>query len=184
MIFVHQSRAPELTKRLSRKIKNTKIGSYHDRNIQIGKLLDINNLSVARKLFDQYKNNIQCGGIINYKSNIIYPTIIVNTLDKDTLNFTEFFSPIFYILTYKNTKELDLCFQNKNYLEYAMYVSIFGKIDYINNIKNTVILRGKTVNDVERNYRPYGGYGTKSGFVYFNNKYFHRPILISKEISL
>lgn len=167
--------------KLTNKISKVKIGDYHNSEVRIGKVIDSTHLDFAGKFLRQNAEKIFWGGNIDFKQSIIYPTIILTAL-KEIQNYTEFFSPIFFVSIYDSEDDLSLFFKRKEYLAAAMYVSIFGDIKRNKWVENSVILKNKNILDVEEGNKPYGGYGPKANFISFNRYYIHRPILISKEI--
>ncbi|MBU2578310.1 MAG: aldehyde dehydrogenase family protein [Patescibacteria group bacterium] len=168
--------------KLFKLLDKIKVGNYKNRNVRIGKFIDQERIPSIEKLFNRFKKSIVYGGKIDHKNLITYPTVILNNLKNNQFKYIEFFAPIFNIFPYNSDKQLDSFFQDKKYLRNAMYVSIFGNLDYIEKIKKSVIIKNKIVNDVEEGNKAYGGYGECANFINYGNKFSYRPILISKEI--
>jgi len=180
-ILVHSKVINKFLQGLITELKKIEIGDYHDKKVRIGRIIDPSQLDFVSKIFTKYRRHIIYGGSIDFKNSVIFPTIILTTL-KEIQNYTEFFSPVFFISIYDKDQGLDLFFQKSEFLEYAMYSSVFGKSKYVNKIKNSIILKNLNVLDVEEGNKAYGGYGEKANFICYNDNFSYRPILIPKEI--
>lgn len=184
MIFVHKKIASDFHKKLLAEISKIKIGDYHNRNVRVGRIVKIDQLSKIQEFFDIHGKSIVYGGKIDFDNSIIYPTVIIEDIkDLDKITAIEFFSPIFYLLVYSKNSELNKYFSHKSYRDFAMYASIFGQPPNSLQIPDSVILSNQVINDVEHGNEPYGGYGSKANFVSYQKTSYHRPLLISREIS-
>ena len=184
MIFVHEKIVDDFQQRLVTKLCEIKVGDYQDRDVKVGPLIDVDNLSVVNSFFNTHAKSIVYGGEIDFKRGIVYPTVIKeNVRDLRTFTTTEFFSPVFYLLIYRNNNDLRKYFSQESYSDFAMYTSIFGNTPYSSEMPNTVILQDKILNDVERGNDPFGGYGLKANYASYHGVYHCRPILLSREIS-
>lgn len=183
-ILVHAEIFDAFLKDLLQQLKKVKVGSYADHEVKVGPLIKKDQLSVIESFFNQHKDHLVYGGKIDYEKGIVYPTVIVEKIkDIPAIKYTEFFAPVFYLLKYHNDSELSVYFDNEEYLDHAMCVSIFDEPNQPKKIKNSIILANKIVNDVERGNYGYGGYGPKANFASYHGVYHYRPMLISKEIS-
>lgn len=175
----------KITSRLTSKIKSIldsyEIGDYHNKNVKIGKIIDFKKIDKVNNFIEENKRDIIYGGEIDFKRSIVQPTIFLKELKKFK-HYREFFCPIFVILEYEKERDLFSYFVNPKYKDFAMYVSIFGNLNNIDFIKHSVLLSNKIILDIEKGNEVYGGFGKKANFVSFDEEYFSRPILISKEI--
>jgi acyl-CoA reductase-like NAD-dependent aldehyde dehydrogenase len=166
-------------------LKKIKIGNYKNKEVRVGSLVKSDHLPAIQDFFDANAEKLVYGGKIDFKEKIVYPTIIINEIDSvQDFKMTEFFSPVFYILTFERLEDLSRYFNHAAYSDYAMYVSIFGDTSIQKIIPNSVILENKIVNDVERGNNPYGGYGPRANYVSSKTKTSAHPLLISKELRL
>ncbi|MCK9273261.1 aldehyde dehydrogenase family protein [Candidatus Gracilibacteria bacterium] len=179
-ILVHHSIFPAFIKLLKKKIAKEMIGDYNNKKIRIGKLLNLN-YGKLKKYLDDNKENLVYGGKIDKKSSVVLPTILCSNI-ADKQSYFEPFSPVFNISIFNSESEMSFYFQNNHYMNYAMYVSIFGTSTYYKKIKNSVFLFNEIILDVERGNLPYGGYGPRANFVYQNGEYQSEPILISEQV--
>lgn len=182
-ILVDQKVIKEFLKNLFRGLSDIKIGDYHDKDVRVGKLCDYRQIPVIAKFLDSFKADIVYGGLVNFKDHIVYPTVVQTGLSSNT-GYLEFFAPVFHVIPYGDIDILDKYFSDVRYKDHAMYVSLFGKCDYIQNMKHSKIFKDAIVNDIERGNFEYGGYGEKANYVSFDGSISHRPILISREIAL
>lgn len=184
IIFVHEKIIDNFQHALISEISKIKIGSYQDREVKIGRLIDANLLKVADSFLAKHAKSIIYGGKIDFDNSIIYPTILKEHLyELHEIVSTEFFAPIFYLLVYRHEHELNKYFSLKSYRDFAMYTSIFGDKFKSIEMPNTILLHNKILNDVERGNDPFGGYGPKSNYASYKGVDYCRPILISYEIS-
>lgn len=181
-ILVHEAALGPFLDRLTARLSTLRVGDYADRAVQIGRLNDTSDLCEMGRFLGVNHENIVYGGTIDYKRAIVHPTVLQTRLT-ETQNFLELFSPVFYVSSYAHDDELDLFFQKDRYLDYAMYVSVFGETDYESKIRNSVILKNRSILDVEEGNKPYGGYGPKANYIISRGKTHVRPLLISREIA-
>jgi len=180
-IIVHDSIAHFFIKKLAKGLDSLKIRSdYFGGNI-IGLLVKTKNFLELQEFLKKNESKIIYGGSIDFVHKICYPTISISGIIQDNNYTQEFFAPIFNILIYNTNKKLDFYFQNQNYLDYAMYVSVFGNSKYIKKIeRHSIVLKNQSILDINQNI--FGGYGRKTSYASWGGFIFPRPILISKEI--
>ncbi|MBF0336997.1 MAG: aldehyde dehydrogenase [Nitrospirae bacterium] len=181
VIFVDKNFAKDFYKHLIISLKKVKVGSYKNKKVSIGKVIDHENLFYICKFLTKHKDDIVFGGEINFKTNIIHPTVIVKEMDNNA-TYGEFLAPIFYINVYNKDADMIEFFHSTYYLKHSMYVSVFGKLDFIYAIKKSIILDEKIVLDIENGNYEFGGYSLEASFVAINKEIIAKPILISREI--
>lgn len=181
-ILVPKENSQEFIEKLSIAVKKLQIGNYHDKDVQIGKLISPDTLVDIQKMLHSMQKSIVLGGKIDVDENTIEPTIVVENLSENS-NYVEFFCPIFYVSVYSSNEELNNYFDSPLYKDYAMYLSVFGNIPDGVNIPNTVILNNQILLDIEKGNEEYGGYGYKANFVASGSNIEAKPVLISREIA-
>lgn len=179
-ILVHSKIKKRFLEILIKNLSKVKIGEYYNKKVRIGKTIDPKAPLFIQKIFKENKKDIIYGGKVNTKKNIIFPTIIVKSI-KDKQNYTEFFSPIFFVTIYNSKKDLNLYLKNKDCWDFRMYLTIFGDKLGIDD-GGYIVLKNKILLEFEEGNKEYGGYGKKANFICFENKSVSKPILISKEI--
>ena len=64
-----------------------------------------------------------------------------------------------------------------------MYISLFGESDYVAEIQGSIVLKDRTIHDVERGTEEYGGYSPGASSVSYRGVHTPKPLLIPREIS-
>jgi len=180
-IIVHNSIIDPFIEKLIEKLNSLEVKSdYYSGNI-IGPIVKTEGLLELQKFFKENKSKIIYGGSVDLTNKICYPTVLVSNLMQHSDYTQEFFAPVFNVLIYSNAEDLDFYFQNKDYFDYAMYVSVFGDSPYISKLKrHSIVLQNLTILEIDQN--TFGGYGRRASYVSYYGFIFPRPILISKEI--
>jgi len=195
-ILVHKSVAIEFLRMLRENIRDIKVGHYADKSCRVGPISDPDDLVRIQNFLINNREWIDPStpGIIRTRDSIVEPTIIYKPIIKGG-NFSEIFAPIIFVQEYANDKELRLYFENKNYAQNAMYVTLYGTSAYIQSLISRPIL-GKKILDrstfihnthlhapgVERGTLPYGGYGYGASSLSINGKITAKPTLPQRDI--
>jgi len=167
---------------LQKQLIKVRVGEYRDRRVRVGKLGDYRQIPIISEFLDKYRDHLVYGGVVNFKERVVFPTVVATELEQG-IGYQEFFAPIFHVISYEEESDLEGYFGDQQYQDHSMYISLFGKHEYVEKISHSTILRNKIVNDVERGNYPYGGYGRKANYVSYNGVTHYRPVLISKEIA-
>ncbi len=184
IIFVHEKVIEDFQEKLFKKLDTVKVGDYRDRNVRVGHIIKDDKLPSVKKFFDTHATSLVYGGKVDFGRGIVYPTVIKeDTSVIDVPTTAEFFAPVFYLVEYHRDDDLKRYFSGKTYRDGAMYVSVFGDTSYASAIPDSVILKNRIVNDVERGNNAYGGYGPRANYVSYRGVHHPRPLLISHEIS-
>ncbi|MEA2663168.1 MAG: lysyl-tRNA synthetase, class, partial [Candidatus Eremiobacteraeota bacterium] len=107
------------------------------------------------------------GGVIDTKSQIIYPTIFRKPL-ADGPQLTEFFAPVVMLQEYGSEDELHAYFGHPRYRPNAMYLTVFGRDPHIEELGELdvhppeTVLHNRDLHEEEKGTRPYGGYGPEA----------------------
>lgn len=184
VIFVSNSIYKKFISVLKENVSMISVGNYENEKTKIGKVQRTDYINELTGFLSTVENDITFRGIVNYESCIITPYIIERDLKDHKGEFIEFFAPIFYILKYETEAELLVMLNTRYYSDYAMYASVFGTSNELNEgIPDTQVLINKIVNDIEIGNKPYGGYGSKANFVYHDNNFKFGPVLISNALT-
>ncbi|MEX2090701.1 MAG: aldehyde dehydrogenase family protein [Candidatus Paceibacterota bacterium] len=180
-ILVQSGICAEFIEKLLKNLGQVGVGSYEENN-RVGHLIDPKHLVFISKVLNKHRKNIIYGGTIDFVRGIVFPTVITSKI-RELRNYTELFAPIFYVTYYEQDQDLSIYFDNSNYLDHAMYISLFGNSNYLPTVKKSVILKNKIILDTEDGNKEFGGYGSQSSFIATGNKIRPQPILISREIN-
>ncbi len=195
-ILVHKSVAIKFLRLLRENIRDIKVGHYADKSCRVGPISDPDDLVRIQNLLVNNREWIDPStpGIIRTLDSIVEPTIIYKPIVEGG-NFSEIFAPIIFVQEYANDKELRLYFENKDYAQNAMYITLYGTSAYIRSLIGRPIL-GKKILDrstfihnthlhapgVERGTLPYGGYGYGASSLSINSKIIAKPTLPQRDI--
>ncbi|MBA4696690.1 MAG: aldehyde dehydrogenase [Legionella sp.] len=176
-ILVHEGVAEEFIKKFSEKYLQLKTGVFTDPETIIGPINRLEELERLAEILFYNRKDILAGGVIDYKNNIVNPTIIVSDIKDEKLNYKEMYSPIAFIHVYHEDKDLSLYFEgNKGaYPPNRMYVSLYGDSAYVSSKDDSktpgksgnvgIVMKDKIIHDVEIGYNAYGGYGMHASSV-------------------
>lgn len=188
VILVHSSIVDAYLERLVEKLAQIRCDtSYQHDDVVIGPLFEPSSLMDTAKLISDMRRKgatIVYGGQIDINHSVMYPCVMRVSLHQ-LQNFTELYSPLFLITEYAHDQELasyfngsDACYQNKE-----MYISLFGESDYVESVRGSIVLKNRTIHDVERGTEEYGGYSLGASMVSYRGINISKPLLIPREIS-
>lgn len=186
-ILVHGSVIDVYLESLLAQLARVRCGpSYTDDEVVIGPLFEVSSLLDAVNLISTIRRRgavISSGGHIDLNHNIMYPCVVRASL-RQLQNFTELYSPLFLVTEYEHDRELALYFRDPHarYHEKEMYISLFGESDYVTGVHGSIVLKDRTILDVERGTEEFGGYGPGASSVSYRGLRIPKPLLIPREI--
>lgn len=195
-ILVHASRRTEFLSLLRSKVAQTRVGEFTDIDVTVGPILRKKELQRITQflLANREWLDPKTSGVIRVKEGIVEPTIIAKPLAEGG-NFSEKFAPIVFYQEYDSDEQLSLYFEHEKYAPHAMYVTVFGKSNYVNQLpvkvihgrrihKPTTILKNTHLLScgVERGTQEYGGYGMHASSVSLAGKFTPQPTLPQREL--
>ncbi len=181
-IFVHNSLSNEFIQKIKELLSLVKIGDYFDRDVRVGSLVEADQIMITSQFIQKHREKIIYGGQVDFSRQIVMPTVIYYP-NYGSTNHAELFSPVFLIVEYNTEEQIASYFESANYQQYAMYVSLFGECEYIENQCHSITLRNKIIHEVERGNKEFGGHSRGASFVRIGKYSKSQPILISREIS-
>lgn len=180
VFFVHNSVKESYISKLTDKAKGAKCGPYGvNSNVDIGPILKDGYINEVMHFLDKEAEHIILDGSIS--KGIVSPHIIGKSIMKHEGDFSEFFAPVFYLLFFESEEEVASL--QKNNQKRMMYISYFSEQERFSDIDFATKIKNQIIDDVEQGNHQYGGYGSEANFIYFNDTYHVRPILISREIN-
>ena len=193
-ILVHKNAYDAFLKKIKEKLKKVKTGDYKNKKVLVGPITKIKNFKKIQEiLVKNYKwIDPDTEAVVNFKTKIIKPIIILKSL-KYGGNYTEHYAPILFIQKYNSEDELELYFENEKYRKNAMYITVFGDSNYLNNKKredlNFLKNYGITISNtdlhakgVERGVQEYGGYSKGASSLSLNGFTIPQPTLPQRDI--
>lgn len=195
-ILVHTSVHSRVLEELRKRLSQVGVGEYRNRANRVGPISDPKDLV---RIEDFLTDNLQWidpktpGTIITHRS-ILHPTIINKPLTEGG-NYNEIFAPVIYLQKYREDSALALYFENPRYAANAMYVTVYGSSNYIEDLidrpvngkvlhKPETVLRNTHLHSlgIERGTQPYGGYGTGASSLSIHSKVISKPTLPQRDI--
>lgn len=230
-VFVQKQIISKFLPKFVEKVCTLKVGDHSDSDTIIGKIYREKELSRLQDIINSnkiktsnyfYSNtviekllilektiNIEktppiiIKGKVDTNNKIVYPTIIILDIETQNLNYKEIFGPILFLYVYECESQLKSYFESDKYIGNKMYVSLFGKSEYI-SIKDDsklikekgtakggvgVVLENKIIHDitVDNGTIAYGGYSKGASSVIYKDQNNHYssvalPILIPEII--
>lgn len=180
VFFVHNSVKELYISKLTDKVEQAKCGPYGaNSKVEIGPILKEGYINEVSRFLDKESDHIIVDGDIS--NGIVEPYIVGKSVVEHQDEFCEFFAPIFYLLFFDTEEEVtSLLESNKKRM---MYISYFSEQERFSDVDFATKIKDQIIDDVEQGNHQYGGYGSEANFVYFNDTYHVRPILISREIN-
>jgi len=191
-ILVHERIYDEFIDKLKSGLRDVKVGSYDDPEVRVGPIHSPKDLMELQKFILQNNKWLdpEFGGEVDLKTLLIKPTIITKPLSEGG-NYEEAFGPVFCIQKYGEDAELETYFNNPNYDRNAMYLTLWGDINYVDNFIQTSDQHDETTlvknthlhaKGVERGVNPYGGFGREASNITISGSFKSKPTLPQRDI--
>lgn len=195
-VLVHKNIFPLFLQQLRDSVRTVGVGDYRDRICRVGPISDPTDLVRIQDFLIENRQwlDVTTPGIIRSRTAILEPTIVTKPLTEGG-NYSEIFAPVIFLQEYEKDTDLALYFENKRYVQNAMYVTLYGTSAYIRKLIGRVI-EGKVVHDtasflhnihlhvrgVERGTQPYGGMGYGASSLSINGKIMCQSTLAQRDI--
>lgn len=193
-ILVHASVYTQVMGRLRKSISTLHIGAYESPETDIGPISRPETLVTVEEFLTKNIQYIDAAtdGVMRTRTSVIEPTIVSKPLTAGA-NFEELFAPIFIVQRYEADNELVLYFEDEKYAKNAMYITVYGKSEYVERFVAGV---GRKLHDTstilydidlhkpgaERGVQPYGGYGRGASCVSKDGVVVSKPTLPQREL--
>lgn len=195
-ILVHAHIYDIFILKLSAALQKIKVGPYENRENLVGPISRNGDLARIQRFLQENARYISAAtdGVIRLRSGIVEPTIIEKPLIEGG-NFTEQFSPIFFVQSYDSDADLGRYFEDPRYKTNAMYVTLYGDSPYVESLvgdastgkalhDNTNIIRNTDLHapGIERGTKPYGGYGKGASSISIDGFNVAKPTLPQRDL--
>jgi aldehyde dehydrogenase (NAD+) len=183
VIFVHERIAREFLDQLIAEIEMLPIGSQRDPEAVITPIYYPKVAHGVADYLTEYGDKVVYGGQVDADRQWVPPTVLYSTLAEMPAP-TEFFAPVFNVVTYADEEALLTRLAEPTFSERGMGVSIYGAPWLATPLSqwHTVALE-RSFLDLENGNRPFGGFGPRANFAALGGQRWTRPILISNEIA-
>lgn len=186
-ILVHSDVIDTYLQKLTEELAQVRCGtSYQDDGVVVGPMFESSSILDAAKMISsarRYGATVVYGGQIDINHNVMYPCVLRASI-RQLQNFAELYSPLFVVLEYENDRELSLYFNEPRalYQDKEMYISLFGESEYCSGVLGSIVLRDRTIHDVERGTEEYGGYSPGASMLSYRGIEIAKPLLVPREI--
>lgn len=196
-ILVHSEVAQSFLEKLRVALKEVIVGGYQDPAVRVGPISNPKDLGRIVGILNKNRAYVdpETPGITHAKTGLVEPTIINRPLSEGG-NYSEQLAPIFFLHEYESDEALSAYFENDEYSQNAMYVSLFGSSTYVDGLTNLRFSDGRRLHDkrqiirnndlhakgVERGTQPYGGYGRRASCLIVNGRFMPQPTLPQRDI--
>lgn len=182
VFLVHESKLDAFVAAVTDRLATLPTGSYDDPAVRVGPILNPGPLKDLALRMKALGDDTVLGGGVDVEAAFVSPTLVVRPI-RDHDEVTEFFAPIFYVLVYDNDAQLAAFFDHQDYIDNAMYVSLFGQDPVPGLFDSSTVLHEQTVLDVEQGNTAFGGNGSKANYVAYRNEIEVGPALISEALA-
>ncbi|TAK96884.1 aldehyde dehydrogenase [Patescibacteria group bacterium] len=196
-VLVHQAIHEVFAAKLLQAVKDVQVGPYSDQRCIVGPITKIGDLKRIQDILIENSRWIhpETPGIIHVATRTVEPTILVKPLMAGG-NYVEQLSPLLFVQQYSSDNELAEYFENQQYWQNAMYVTVYGQSDYVDGLLDYRLSNDSILHDeatilrnthlhakgVERGTKPYGGYGREASWIERQNTIIAKPTLPPRDI--
>ncbi|MFB6365306.1 aldehyde dehydrogenase family protein [Paenibacillus elgii] len=183
IILVHHNIAESFKSLLLDKVQALTFGANDDPNANYSPIFYKDTLTAMSEYFNNNDKYIIYGGGIDFRTKKMEPTILYSTLE-DEIEITEYFSPVFNVVSYRDDEQLTKLIGSSYFCERAMGCSLYGS-EHLSDMlqKKHTLTINQTLEDVEQGNKAFGGYGTMSNYIFYDMQLVSKPILISEIVA-
>lgn len=183
VIFVHEDVVVTLLTSLSDRLSDVSITDRADPSARVAPLVYPEALHGAAQFLDEHRADIIFGIGVEPERSVVNPTV-VHAVSRVGVVPPEFFSPVFYVVTYRDAAEIGDWLSSPRERARGMYACVYGEpaLAAQNVVGTSVIVPNAMTFDVEDGNRPFGGYGVQASSVRHGGDLTARPVLLSKEV--
>ncbi|CAJ1314005.1 hypothetical protein AASFL403_02290 [Paenibacillus nuruki] len=183
IILIHESIADYFKSSLIERLDGLMFGEKTDPNANYSPIFYKDILYSISEYFNTNDQFIIYGGGIDFRTKKMEPTILYSEIDQN-LEFIEYFSPVFNVVSYKVEEQLTQRISSSYFSERAMGCSLYGSEHLAPFLrKKHTLTINETLEDVDQGNKAFGGYGTMSNYIYYNMKLISKPVLISEIVA-
>lgn len=183
IVLTHRSIAESFKELLLTKVKALVFGGNDDPNANYSPIFYKDTLTAMSDYLNRNDKYIIYGGSIDFRTKKMEPTILYSDMEDD-IEITEYFSPVFNVVTYSDDEQLMKRIGSSYFSERAMGCSLYGSEHLADLLRRKHTLTvNQTLEDVEQGNKSFGGYGTMSNYIFYDMQLVSKPILISEVVA-
>lgn len=186
-IFVPEPLLDEFVDGLVQRLGRLRFGPYRDPGADFGPICYDSALAEAAQVLHRHRGRIVAGGTVDFRSRKVDPTVLVSRLG-DEPEPTEFFAPVFNVVSYPDERALRQALTATGYADRALGASVYGdgggagELTAALRRRHTVTVDA-TLTTVDDGNQPFGGWGPLANYVSYRGRRRPQPILISQAVA-
>lgn len=187
VVFVPEPLLDRFVDGLVRRLDRLRFGGYRDPSADYGPICYDSALADTAQVLHRHRARIVAGGTVDFRSRRVEPTVLVSRLG-DEPEPTEFFAPVFNVVSYPDEQALRVALTATGYADRALGASVYG--DGGGTGELTAALRRRhtvtvdtTLTAVDDGNQPFGGWGPLANYVSYRGRREPQPILISQAVA-
>ncbi len=189
-VFIHSSIVEQFKHVLFRDLENISslVGPYENKFNLLGPNSEIEHSLKIAHYFNARKSACVWGGRIDPITNTIWPTVFQEDAASADFNYMELFAPVISLYTYDDESELKRYFEDERYLQYSMYLTVWGESEYARSLEERglhergSVLHNTDLHKEEKGYLPYVGCGPKASCILIGDRRVNGATLPQREI--
>lgn len=187
VVFVPEPLLDTFLDGLVGRLDRLRFGGYRDPAADYGPICYDGALADAAQVLHRFRDRIVAGGTVDFRSRRVTPTVLVSRLGAEP-EPTEFFAPVFNVVSYPDERALRLALTATGYADRALGASVYGDAGGTGEL--TAALRRRhtvtvdsTLTAVDDGNQPFGGWGPLANYVSYRGRRQPQPILISQAVA-
>lgn len=182
VLFVANERVQSFSECLHQRLRQLVFGPRNDPVADYGPIFYASTLSALSQYLADHSGFIEFGGTIDFAKRKIEPTVLKGTLARKA-PITEYFGPIFHIVSYDDEASLMKELSSNFYRDRAMGASVHGSRTLAQFLRsNHMVAEDQSLFDIEDGNQPFGGHGQMANYVFHARRVKPAPILLSQVV--
>lgn len=184
VFFVHESLKDRFVSGLTKRLAEQRYGEYRDPQADYGAVFYDSAIKATTEFLLRNRDYLVHGGNIDFRTGMVSPTVFVRDI-KDSLDFSEFFSPMFNVVTYDDAEKLESVLLSPYFAERSMGAMLYGTDPALAEklSERHLVSINSTLLEADNGNYPFGGRGVMANFTALNGKRTGEPLLVSKTVA-
>jgi hypothetical protein len=184
IFFVARQHVDEFVDGVVRELKGARYGPYTDPGADFGPIFYEGALESAALYLCRHRREIVHGGTVDFRSRRMEPAVLLNPFTERP-EFTEFFTPVFNVVSYPDEASLIKVLTSGVFVERALGASVYGPApDIVRALsKRHTVTTDRTLLSIDDGNQPFGGYGPMANYASCGGSMSAKPILLSAAVA-
>ncbi|MGW6917514.1 aldehyde dehydrogenase family protein [Kitasatospora sp. NPDC054939] len=184
-LFVHEDLLTPFLDGLARSLDALKAGPRTDPGADYGPLYYDSAWEAAVQFLTRHHTRIRYGGGLDARTRTVQPTVVVSRFGEQP-PLTEFFAPVFNVVSWSDPARLRTLLATAPYAEQALGASVYGTLpepllDVLR--RRCTVTFESTLESVDDGNQPFGGFGRKANYTAHRGRTHIEPVLLSKAVA-